>query len=427
MADSKPNILFVDDEDALRGVVAERLDGGRIRRLSRPPRRSGARPTAAVRLRHRHLRPAAAGHRRPRRSSTRRSNATPASSPSWSPATRPSRTRWTSIKRGAADFVAKPFQFDELLHVFRQALEQRRLQGRKRLSARAARRALRAWRDGRQEPRRCEALYQLIETVASSDAARFSSPARPGTGKEMVARAIHQKPARASSASSRSTAARFPRRCSRPSCSVTCAARSPARSATVRAASSRRIAGTLFLDEVGNDATALQMKLLRVLQEREFERIGDPDGQGGRAGRSRPPTRISRRMVARRNLPRGPLLPPERRRRCSCRRLRERLEDIPLLVARFIEKLLPPGNGASQSSSPGRDAPADGAQVARQRAPARKHHRARARARWRPPPHRRGRPARRHPWRGDGADADADASRVGRRSAGTRVSVSSAI
>ena len=198
-----------------------------------------------------------------------------------------------AIKRGAADFVTKPFQFDELLHVLRTALEQRRLQNenaylRQQLDERFGLGAM----IGRSP--RMRALFQLIETVAPT-ATTILINGETGTGKEMVARAIHQ------------TSPRRGQRFVALNCSAIPETLLEAelfghvRGAFTGAVASRqgRIEqadkGTLFLDEVGTMALSLQMKLLRVLQEREFERIGDSKPSRSTCASSRRPTPISRR------------------------------------------------------------------------------------------------------------------------------------
>lgn len=244
-----------------------------------------------------------------------------------------------TIKRGAADFVAKPFQFDELRHVINTALEQRRLKDenaylRQQLDERFGLGAMvgksTAMRD----------LYRLIETVASTNATILIS-GETGTGKEMVARAIHQ-------ASHRRQHRFVAINCSAiPETLLEAELFGHVRGAFTGAVGMRegRIEqadrGTLFLDEVGTMPMTLQMKLLRVLQEREFERIGD----------SRT-IKVDVRVVAATNADLDRMVKEGGFREDLFYRLnviavplpplRERTEDIPLLVRRFVEKLQPP-------------------------------------------------------------------------------------
>jgi DNA-binding NtrC family response regulator len=240
-----------------------------------------------------------------------------------------------AIKRGAADFVAKPFQFDELLHVLRTALEQRRLKNenaylRQQLDERFGLGAM----IGR-SPRMRE-LFQLIETVAPTGTTILIN-GETGTGKEMVARAIHQ------------TSPRRQQRFVALNCSAIPETLLEAelfghvRGAFTGAVGSRqgRIEqadrGTLFLDEVGTMAMPLQMKLLRVLQEREFERIGE--------GR---PIKVDVRIVAATNSDLMKMVKAGVFREDLYYRLnviqielpalRERRDDIPLLVHHFVTK-----------------------------------------------------------------------------------------
>ncbi len=177
------------------------------------------------------------------------------------------------IKRGAADFISKPFQFDELMHVLTNALEQKRLKSENAyLHQQLDERFGLGSMVGKSAPMR--ALFQLIETVAPTSATILIS-GETGTGKEMVARAIHQTSPRQRERFVAINVSAIPETL------LDAELFGHARGAFTGAVAMRQgrleqaDKGTLFLDEVGTMPMALQMKMLRVLQEREFERIGE--------------------------------------------------------------------------------------------------------------------------------------------------------
>ena len=181
-----------------------------------------------------------------------------------------------------------------------------------------------------------QAVYDLIAQVSKSDATVLIR-GESGTGKELVATRSTTTAAAPPSPSSRSTARRCPRRSSRASCSATRRARSPARSRSARAASSWRTGGTIFLDEIGDLSPTTQIKLLRVLQEREFERVGGNET-----------IRVDVRIIAATNRDLEALSVDGRFRQDLYYRLnvfpihlpplRERKADILLLADHFVEK-----------------------------------------------------------------------------------------
>ena len=177
------------------------------------------------------------------------------------------------IKRGATDFVTKPFQFEELMHALNGALEQRRLKSENAyLRAQLQERYQFGGIVGRSRAMRD--LFQLLETLAPT-ASTILVTGETGTGKEVVARAIHHNSPR--------RAQRFVAiNCSAiPETLLEAELFGHVRGAFTGAIGTRqgRIEqahrGTLFLDEVGTMSMSLQSKLLRVLQEREFERVGE--------------------------------------------------------------------------------------------------------------------------------------------------------
>ena len=94
-----------------------------------------------------------------------------------------------AIKRGASDFITKPFQFDELLHVLHKALEQRRLASENAyLRSQLEERYQFGGILGRSRP--MQSLFQMLETVAPTNSTILIT-GETGTGKEVVARAIH--------------------------------------------------------------------------------------------------------------------------------------------------------------------------------------------------------------------------------------------
>jgi DNA-binding NtrC family response regulator len=250
-----------------------------------------------------------------------------------------------AIKRGASDFIAKPFQFDELIHVLQKALEQRRL-----TSENAY---LRSQLEDRYQfegilghSRPMQKLFHVLETVARSSSTILIT-GETGTGKEVVARAIHHNSAR--------RAYRFVAlNCSAiPETLLEAELFGHVRGAFTGAVGARQgrfeqaHKGTLFLDEVGTMSNALQMKLLRALQEREFERVGDSQT-----------IKVDVRVIAATNSDLAKMVAEGTFREDLYYRLhvipiqlpplRERRDDIPVLVKHFLEKFSP---GASMQVS----------------------------------------------------------------------------
>ncbi|MBI4879527.1 MAG: sigma-54-dependent Fis family transcriptional regulator [Planctomycetes bacterium] len=177
-----------------------------------------------------------------------------------------------AMKRGAADYLTKPFEKDELLLVLEKALRQRRLQDevvalRSALADRVKLEGIVGASQVMQE------IFSLIERVADTDVPVLIS-GESGTGKELVARAIHARGRRAEG----------------PFVALNCAAvpealleseffghEKGAFTGAERCRAGRfeqADGGTLLLDEIGAMRVDLQAKLLRALQEREIQRLG---------------------------------------------------------------------------------------------------------------------------------------------------------
>lgn len=178
-----------------------------------------------------------------------------------------------AMKLGAYDYIGKPFKVEEIKVLVRNALEKRQLQRENRI-LRSEVRERYSFSGLIGKSSRMKAVYSLIEKVAVSNATVLIL-GESGTGKELAARAIHYN---------------GPRK-ERRFVAVNCGAIPEnlmeselfghRKGAFTGAVSDRAglfeqaEGGTLFLDEIGEVPLQLQAKLLRVLQEKEFRRIGD--------------------------------------------------------------------------------------------------------------------------------------------------------
>ncbi len=176
-----------------------------------------------------------------------------------------------AIQQGAYDYITKPFDLEELLHTVRRALEHRDLAKRVREMEQPAERETRGNFIGRTAA--MQEIFKTIGRVAASDAIVMIY-GESGTGKEVAANAIHYN---------------SPRRAG-PFVKVSCASFVETlleselfgheKGAFTHAITQRKgrfelaNKGTIFLDEIGEMSPNTQKKLLRVLQEREFERVG---------------------------------------------------------------------------------------------------------------------------------------------------------
>ena len=240
-----------------------------------------------------------------------------------------------AMKLGAFDYLQKPFEVDELLVAASRALDHQRL--------RTEHRYLISERDAEfnhyglvGRSRRMQEVIDTAKVVAQSKSTVLIT-GETGTGKEMVARSIHYHSAQREM----------------PLIKVNCAAIPETlleselfghvRGAFTGATTGKRgkfalaDGGTIFLDEIGTMSPPLQAKLLRVLQEREFEPLGSERTQKVDVRVIAATNRDLRQMVADGRFQEDlyyrlnviPIhIPP----------LRERREDIPVLVEHFIAK-----------------------------------------------------------------------------------------
>jgi len=240
-----------------------------------------------------------------------------------------------AMKLGAFDYLQKPFEIDELLVVVSRALEHQRL--------RTEYRYLISERDeqfdhygivGRSRTmvdviRRAERVAETKSTVLITG--------ETGTGKELVARAIHDRSAQRHMPLIKVNCAAIPETLLESELFGHVRGAFTGATTTKKGKFALADGGTIFLDEIGTMTPALQSKLLRVLQEREFEPLGSERTEKVDLRVIAATNRDLRQMVADSRFQEDlfyrlnviPIdIPP----------LRERREDIPPLVEHFVRK-----------------------------------------------------------------------------------------
>jgi DNA-binding NtrC family response regulator len=240
----------------------------------------------------------------------------------------------SAIKRGAADFLIKPFQLSQLSRVLHAGLEQQRL--------REENAELKAQLKGKfrfenivGRHSTMQALFSTIELVAPLNSSVLIH-GENGTGKELIARTIHHNSRRANQRFVVFNAAAFPERLAEGELfgHVKDGVGAEASRAGRFELAHR---GTLFIDEVSSMSLPLQVTLLRALQEREVERVGESG-----------PTRLDIRVITATSVDLGKLVKEGTFREDLFYRLnvipltlpalRQRREDIPLLAQHFVRK-----------------------------------------------------------------------------------------
>ncbi len=243
-----------------------------------------------------------------------------------------------AMRLGAYDYVSKPFDFDEIFALVDKALAAQKIQAppKETLKSPSEEFSIDAIIG---KSKKMQEIFKTIGKSAASDLPILIT-GESGTGREMVAQALHY----------------YSKRSDRPFIAINCAAisrelleselfgheKGSFTGAVERKQGKFELAdgGTLFLDEIGDMEPPLQAKILRVLQDHEFYRVG-----------GKTPLKVNVRILAATNQDLEKLMTLKRFREDLYHRLnvihmhmpplRERLEDVPLLANHFIRKFSP--------------------------------------------------------------------------------------
>src|SRR5215217_5844777 len=241
-----------------------------------------------------------------------------------------------AMKRGAYDYISKPFKNDEVLVVLRNALAQRRLLA----ENRALRQNLQAHANHFGEiigkSSRMRQVFDLIIQAAPSRTTILIN-GESGTGKELIARSLHQNSARSDRAFITVNSGNLPPDLLESN--LFGHVKGAFTGAVYPKKGLFEVAdkGSIFFDEIGNVPLETQSKLLRVIQEREFMRLGGVENIKVDV-RIIAATNVAVRRMMEEGLFREDLYYRLHVITIQLPSLRERKDDVPLLAQHFLEK-----------------------------------------------------------------------------------------
>jgi DNA-binding NtrC family response regulator len=245
-------------------------------------------------------------------------------------------TAIAAMKLGAFDYITKPFKNDEVLVVLRNAMERRRLVAENRALRQNLQERYHKFGNIIGRSQRMRQVFDLIIQAAPSRSTILVE-GESGTGKELVARAIHTNSPRADRAFVTVNSGNLPPDLLESNLFGHVKGAFTGAVYPKKGLFELADKGTIFFDEIGNIPLETQPKLLRVMQEREFMRLGGVEN-----------IKVDVRIVAATNVDLRAMMEEGRFREdlyyrlhvitVSLPPLRERKDDVPLLVAHFLKK-----------------------------------------------------------------------------------------
>jgi DNA-binding NtrC family response regulator len=240
-----------------------------------------------------------------------------------------------AMKKGAYDYLSKPFQIVEISLVVKQALERRCLRE-ENAYLKTQLKEKYGFENIIGESRAMREAFQLVETIAKTNSTVLIT-GETGTGKELIAKAVHYNSLRRDQKIVSINCGAIPETLLESELFGHVRGAFTGAHQTQIGRFEQANKGTMFLDEIGNMSPKLQVKLLRVLQEREFERLGGTET-----------IKVDVRIIAATSANLKDLVDHNEFRSDLYYRLnviplqmpslRERREDVPLLAKHFIQK-----------------------------------------------------------------------------------------